>query len=242
MKFFALIITALFIGNLSANAQGCVAVRQMGGITAMCSSSSYNLNKGDIQTGVNYRYFHSWRHFVGTEEQKQRQTLGNAVNIYSHAVDFNLSYGLTNRLQLNLAIPYVHNERSQTLTMNKDTATKILTRYSLFAQGLGDVRIGINYWVTDPAKAHDGNLMVGFGLKLATGKYDTKDDVLQKDGSHVSNTNDQAIQPGDGGVGFSLEMQGFTKLYKRISGFANGYYLFNPKESNGAFKSAPKAR
>ncbi len=52
-----------------SNAQGCVAVRQMGGVTAMCSSNSYNLTKGDFQIGANYRYFHSWRHFVGTEEQ-----------------------------------------------------------------------------------------------------------------------------------------------------------------------------
>ena len=52
----------------------------MGGITAIgCtnptgSSNSYNLSKGDFQVGANYRYFHSWRHFVGTEEQPQRQT------------------------------------------------------------------------------------------------------------------------------------------------------------------------
>ena len=94
----------------------------MGGITAIgCtnptgSSNSYNLSKGDFQVGANYRYFHSWRHFVGTQEQPQRQTTGgghdangkdrgNAVNIYSHAVDFNFSYGLTNRIQLNVSIP-----------------------------------------------------------------------------------------------------------------------------------------
>jgi hypothetical protein len=52
---------------------------------------------------------------------------------------------------------------------------------------------------------------------------------------------DQAIQPGDGGVGFSLELQGFKQLYKGLGGFINGYYLFNPRESNGSFKSPPKA-
>ena len=83
--------------------------------------------------------------------------------------------------------------------------------------------------------------MIGFGLKLATGSHSTSDNALQKDGTKKSAVNDQAIQPGDGGVGFSLEFQGFTKLYKGISGFANGYYLFNPKESNGTYKSAPKA-
>ena len=239
MKKIFIILTIIFITQYNAGAQGCVAVRQMGGVS-MCGSSSYNLSKGDLQAGINYRYFHSWRHFVGTDEQPQRQVLGNAVNIFSHSADLNLSYGLTNRLQLNVSLPYVHNERSQTLTLNKDTSSGSLTRYALNAQGLGDVRVGLNYWVTDPVRAHDGNLMIGFGLKLATGKYNTTDYALQKNGSTLLSVNDQAIQPGDGGVGFSLEFQGFQKIYKGITGFANGYYLFNPKESNGAFKSAAK--
>ena len=50
---------------------------------------------------------------------------------------------------------------------------------------------------------------------------------------------DQAIQPGDGGVGFSLELQGFRQIYKSLYAFANAYYLFNPRESNGSYKSAP---
>ncbi|MDN3659445.1 hypothetical protein QWZ08_27615 [Ferruginibacter paludis] len=235
----ALLLTTTI--HLQSTAQGCVAVRQMGGLGAMSPSGSYNLSKGDFQAGTNYRYFHSWRHFVGTDEQPQRQVLGNAVNIYSHAVDLNLSYGLTNRLQLNVTLPYVHNERSQTLTLNKDSASKKLTRYSVFAQGIADARLGLNYWVTDPAAAHTGNLMIGFGLKLATGSHNTTDNALQKDGTTKSAVNDQAIQPGDGGVGFSLEFQGFKKIYKDIYGFANGYYLFNPRESNGTYKSAAKA-
>ncbi|WP_221391225.1 hypothetical protein [Dyadobacter sp. NIV53] len=52
---------------------------------------------------------------------------------------------------------------------------------------------------------------------------------------------DQAIQPGDGGLGVSLEIQGFRQIAKNVYGFANAYYLFNPKESNGSFKSAPAA-
>ena len=102
LNAFLLILGSGFL-HQTVSAQGCVAVRQMGGLN-MCSSSSYNINKGDFQIGTNYRYFHSWRHYVGTEEQPQRQTTGgghdangnergNAVNIYSHALDFNFSVG-----------------------------------------------------------------------------------------------------------------------------------------------------
>jgi hypothetical protein len=201
-----------------------------------------------MQVGTNYRYFHSWRHFVGTEEQKQRQNTGggigldgidhgNAVNIYSHAVDLNFSYALTNRIQLNVTLPYVHNERSQVL--RQTLPVKDTFRYSVFAKGLGDIRIGANYWVINPAKAHTGNLMIGLGLKLPTGSHTATDIAPQSNGTKRIGIMDQAIQPGDGGLGFSVELQGFKKIYKSIYGFANGYYLFNPKESNGTFKSAP---
>jgi hypothetical protein len=247
MRNFFILLTIALTAKFSSNAQGCVAVRQMGGV-AMCSSNSYNLSKGDFIVGANYRYFHSWRHFIGTEEQPQRQNTGggigldgkdhgNAVNIYSHAVDFNLSYGLTNRLQLNLAIPYVHNERSQVL--RQTLPVKDTFRYSVYAKGLGDIRLNANYWLFDPEKSHKGNLMIGAGIKLNTGKHDVLDNAPQSNGTIRMGIMDQAIQPGDGGIGFSIEAQGFRQLYKSIYGFANGYYLFNPKESNGTFKSVP---
>ena len=242
----ALVFSIFSTNNISA--QGCVAVRQMGGVCAMSSSASYNLNKGDFQVGVNYRYFHSWRHFVGTEEQPQRQTTGgghnadgtergNAVNIYSHAVDLNLSYALTDRIQLNATLPYVHNERSQVLRQTKPI--KDTFRYSVFAQGLADVRFSANYWIFNPKTAHKGNIMVGLGVKLNTGSHAKMDDAPQSDGTTKSVVMDQAIQPGDGGIGVSVELQAFRQIYKGIYGFANGYYLFNPKQSNGTAKSAP---
>lgn len=259
------IVCLLSLTAYKATAQGCVAVRQMGGINPL-STSGYNLPKGEFQIGASYRYFHSFRHFVGKEEKPFRQHTqggfdenghekGNAVNIYSHAVDLNISYALTDRLQLNVAIPYVHNERSQVLATEKGGKVEIDgrlvdqtlkgTRYSVYAQGLGDIRISTNYWVFDPKTSLKGNLMVGLGLKLNSGSHNRKDEALALDanGEVVKQTvmMDQAIQPGDGGVGFSVELQGFREIYKSLYVFANGYYLFNPRESNGTFKSAPKA-
>lgn len=247
ITFYTTAVLFLLILNVQGlSAQGCVAVRQMGG-TMMCgansSTNSYNLSQGDFQIGSTYRYFHSWRHFVGKEEQPLRQTtggghdangkeLGNAVNIYSHALDFNVSYGLSNRFQVNATLPFVHNERSQVLRTKTDTL-----RYSVYAKGLADARFSINYWVFDPQKVHNGNLMLGLGLKTNTGSYKATDDAPQGGGVTANVVMDQAIQPGDGGIGFSVELQAFRHLYRGIYGFASGYYLFNPKESNGTFKS-----
>jgi hypothetical protein len=65
------------------------------------------------------------------------------------------------------------------------------------------------------------------------------DNAPQADGTFKNVVMDQAIQPGDGGIGFSVELQGFRQLTNKIFGFVNGYYLFNPRESNGSFKSNP---
>lgn len=241
------IISLLLISKVAA--QGCVAVRQMGGQN-INATNSYNLEEGEFQVGTNYRYFHSWRHFIGKEEQLERQTtggghdangkeLGNAVNIYSHAIDLNFSYGLTNRIQLNATIPYVHNERSQVL--RQTSPTKDTLRYSVFADGLADVRLSANFWAFDPTKVTKGNVMIGVGIKLNNGSHDRRDDAPQANGTTQNVVMDQAIQPGDGGVGYTVEMQAFRKLSGRLYGFLNGYYLFNPQESNGTFKSAPKA-
>ena len=241
------IISLLLISKVAA--QGCVSVRQMGGQN-MNATNSYNLEEGEFQVGTNYRYFHSWRHFIGKEEQLERQTtggghdangkeLGNAVNIYSHAIDLNFSYGLTNRIQLNATIPYVHNERSQVL--RQTSPTKDTLRYSVFADGLADVRLSANFWAFDPTKVTKGNVMIGLGIKLNNGSHDRRDDAPQANGTTQNVVMDQAIQPGDGGVGYTVEIQAFRKLSGRLYGFLNGYYLFNPQESNGTFKSAPKA-
>jgi len=253
--FRSILFCAASTGKLRA--QGCVAVRQMGGINPL-STSGYALSKGEFQIGTSYRYFHSFRHFVGTEEQPQRQNSGggfdangnekgNAVNIYSHAVDFNISYGISDRLQVNLFIPYVNNERSQVLATKKDPTTGQTlegTRYSMWASGLADIRMSANYLVFDPAKAMNGNLLVGMGVKLNSGSYTAKDNAMILDPTtkqpvYQMQYVDQAIQPGDGGIGISVEVQGYKKLHKGIYGFANGYYLFNPRESNGTFKSPP---
>ncbi|MEM0577186.1 hypothetical protein [Flavobacterium polysaccharolyticum] len=241
------IISLLLISKVAA--QGCVAVRQMGGQN-MNATNTYNLEEGEFQVGTNYRYFHSWRHFVGKEEQLERQTtggghdangkeLGNAVNIYSHAIDLNFSYGLTNRIQLNATIPYVHYERSQVL--RQTAPTKDTLRYSVFADGLADVRLSANFWAFDPTKVTKGNVMIGVGIKLNNGSHDRRDNAPQTNGTTQNVVMDQAIQPGDGGVGYTFEIQAFRKLSGRLYGFLNGYYLFNPQESNGSFKSAPKA-
>jgi hypothetical protein len=68
MKRTYLIIAILVAATYQQlNAQGCVAIKGIGGI---CNRPSEG---GSWYLDINNRYFKSYKHFVGKEEQKQRE-------------------------------------------------------------------------------------------------------------------------------------------------------------------------
>ena len=67
-----LIVLALFAFAFNeTKGQGCVAIRSTGGF---CTANQWTHNKkiSPWVVGVNNRYFKSYKHFVGTEEQQER--------------------------------------------------------------------------------------------------------------------------------------------------------------------------
>ena len=67
-RIYILLIAIILVGTYKAKAQGCVAIKGTAGI---CSKPSDT--KG-WELNLNNRYFKSYKHFVGTEEQKERKT------------------------------------------------------------------------------------------------------------------------------------------------------------------------
>ncbi len=179
--------------------------------------------------GVNYRYFKSFRHFRGTEEEPDRVANGTEVVNHSHSWDFALTYGISGRLYASLTIPTVINTRSSLYEHGREE------RNTTFSRGLGDVRVGLGYWVFDPGTHPRGNLALGLGLKLPTGNYNASDifyNVGPEGGPEVRPV-DQSIQPGDGGFGISLDYQWYQQLAPSLYLYSGGYYLLNPRETNG---------
>ncbi|MEP6514522.1 MAG: hypothetical protein ABJA79_11675, partial [Parafilimonas sp.] len=65
-RFYILSAIILTIAAEKATAQGCVAIKGTAGICSRPSDAKgWELN-------LNNRYFKSYKHFVGTEEQKER--------------------------------------------------------------------------------------------------------------------------------------------------------------------------
>jgi hypothetical protein len=225
-----LLIAAVFITSITicerAVAQGCVAIRSMGGF---CSSGS----EGHVDTSskwqlsVNNRYFKSYKHFVGTDEQKQRQTAQSEVINHQYTTDLTLFYQVKPRWSLMLDLPIEANTRSSLYEHSG------LGRFQTHSFGVGDIRLAVYGWVIDPVKMPKGNVQVGLGLKLPTGSYNYMDYFRLTDSTKRLGPVDQSIQLGDGGTGITLEVNAFYNFTPWFGVYGNFYYLSNPREVNG---------
>jgi hypothetical protein len=215
----------------AVNAQGCVAIRSTG--------SSCSINKpGDAykwQFNANYRYFKSFRHFSGKEENKQRLVDHSDVRNYSHSIDLSIVRQLNERWSLSLNMPLLANRRSSLYEHGLVNGVYVKKeRRDTHSYGLGDMRLSAYYWLLDPHKSMQGNIQLGLGVKFATGDYDYQDYWYNvgPNGTKELRTVDQSIQLGDGGTGLAAELNAF-RSFGRASLYGNVFYLFNPRDVNG---------
>jgi hypothetical protein len=237
-----LVASFLVFGVSNAKAQGCVAVRGFGGC-GVAGGSGLALAPKQWQVGANYRYFESFRHFKGDEEQYDRLVKQTQVINYSNTIDISASMGLTLRTQLNVNLPVSYTDRSSYYEHGGQTTTFPGARKTSTSAGIGDARIGISKWLWNPVSHTKSNLMLGVGLKLPTGNWNVQDsfyNVMVTDpvtGSSSRKTVyrpvDQSIQLGDGGLGLSLEMQGFWEMADGLFAYGNAFYILNPRGVNG---------
>jgi len=100
-------------------------------------------------------------------------------------------------------------------------------RHALWATGLGDAALVANVWLLDPPDHGNGNLGIGLGIKAPTGSYRSSDKFYTATGVERRYV-DPAIQPGDGGWGGIVQVQGFQAIRNRLLAYVAGTYLTNP--------------
>ena len=226
MKSLLTLLVGTFIA-VNVHAQGCVAIRHFScGLNGLQGAV---LNTGDLSVGTSYRYFRSFRHFRGHEEEVDRLANNTEVVNYAHAMDVNLSYAITNRAFATLTLPFVVNVRSSLYEHGRDE------RHSSFSRGLADSRIGVGYWLLTPRTGLPAAAALGVGIKIPSGNHNATDLFYNvgAEGHPEVRPVDQSIQPGDGGVGVTLDFQVYHQITSGLSWYGNGFYLINPRETNG---------
>jgi len=222
MKRIYLIIAILVAATYQqTNAQGCVAIKGTAGICGRPSDAKgWELN-------LNNRYFKSYKHFVGTEEQKQREEEGSNVINHSYELDITAIRTINSRWSIAMTVPIMYFARSSLYEHDGRT------RHSTHSFGIGDARVSAYRWMFDPKTSHKGNVQLGLGIKLPTGNYTYMDYFYKKADSSVLGPVDQSIQPGDGGTGITFELNSFYNFSHKLGVYGGFFYLINPREVNG---------
>jgi len=227
-KFYMLLLAAIVCSSDYSYAQGCVAIRQFSGMGNAIGQGNI-LEKGEWNLSTNYRYFKSFRHFRGTHEEPERIANNTEVINWSHGMDFNISYAFTERIYGIVSLPLAYNERSSLYEHGRTE------RHMTYSGGLADMRVGAGYWLFGAEKSSKGNSALGIGLKLPTGDYNAKGTFYNvgPGGSPETRPVDQSIQLGDGGWGLILDTQGYWFLPKNFIFYYDGFYMSNPRNTNG---------
>jgi hypothetical protein len=232
IKLLAIICLMILSGQAKIFAQGCVAIHSTGGICEMNEhpDSSATVSGGYWLYNDNARYYRSYKHFVGKQEQYQRFTLHNNVINHVYTQDNAFTRVFNERWSLTVDAPFMDASRSQ-VSSN--------VRFSTHSFGLGDINATAYYWLFDPNKVKNFNIQAGLGIKFATGVDNYEDYFLNgATGARTLAPVDQSIQPGDGGTGVLIDINTFYNPTRNFGFYGNFYYLVNPRDVNGTASSS----
>jgi len=235
----AALLLCLAAAPRSARAQGCVAAHSPQPIISGLDAGSQAAAHHSAGTGwihgltltTGFRTYSSWRHYVGTQEQKQREELHNAVLNHVDLFEEDINYQLTPRLSIIASIPGMEATRHQ-----ESSATNYYR-----SGGIGDITAGVQTWIFRPPTENHGNVAISGQLKLPTGINDAKGSKISSDGSKQIEPFDESIQPGDGTWGFALATEAYHPFVVKTTAYFTGSWLFSPQDTIGVatFRSHP---
>ncbi len=222
LRFLAALAAAVLISGslVAAHAQGCVAARSgQQTIDQLCSTDSDGGSVGPnwlhnrLTVDVGYRNYSSFRHYIGTVEQVQRQIQHTQVENHANIWNVGVEYRVSPRWSILADVPIFNTSRNRP----KPEGSRVT--------GVGDILIGGQTWLFRPPTESNGNIAFNFMLKIPTGT----DNALTPAGT----TADQSIQTGDGSWGFQLGTQSYKQIWFQTMLYFEGSWLFNPRDTNG---------
>jgi len=224
MKAAILLLLFIPVPALFARSQGCVAIRNVAGVSPDLLFD--NVKPGDKYIfNITNRYFEATKSFRG--DKSFSDTL---VTNRIYTMNISVSRIFDHGWMLSLSVPIAANSRNNGADHKGPLS---FPKYTTRSFGLGDIRFTVYKWILDPASHRRGNIQAGLGIKLATGAYDYQDYFVRNDSTKVLAPVDQAIQLGDGGTGITTELSAFYSINKSINLYIQGYYLINPRDQNG---------
>ena len=228
----ALVATLVCATAPRAFAQGCILIRQTSPMFG--TTGSVDNEVGTWTFTFSGRSSVANTHYSGTVRQVQREIDQTYVVNRQHSATATIGYQLTPRVSLNASVPYV--EASWGIPSPRSGGPA--ARANENAHGLGDISTLARVALFNPStSSHSWNVLVGGGVKMPTASNDESDVFPDNTGNNNARRYvDISVQPGDGGWGLIMDLQGYRSL-GRITAFASGTYLANPRDTGAPSRS-----
>lgn len=218
----------------TAGGQGCEPIRFTVPVSLGAAGEAYQPN-GEWKVTLAYRRLTSNQWFIGSQESGSLAPGGSPPVFRIHTMVADIGYSFNDRVRAHVAIPFSAGSLSRIWADNAVHEQK--------ASGIGDVGVLGEVWLLEPRSHRRGNVAIELGVKMPTGSHDKPSQFYLGSGP-VDFPADQTIQPGDGGWGVTLQMQGFRQIVDRATLYAAGSYMVNPKartDITGAPSPAPNS-
>lgn len=190
------------------------------------------------QAQFSYQYADTNQFYVGDQRNDAAGPLGQAPHRHVSLVNLDVLYGITNRLSLNLTLPFSTGFGE---FLQGTPASPQLYRYN--ASGLGDISIQAEYWLMDPTKPSRAKASVDLGVMAPTGEYTATGTYYSSTGDVIKPV-DESIQLGNGGWEILLRAQGTVDIGGPFVAYGSGYYGFSLNKyanitNGGALRGVP---
>jgi len=210
------------------SAQGCILLRQT---APLFGATGPQQEVGSWTLVFTGRTSTADIHYNGTERQRQRETEGTYVVNRQNSMTGTLGYQLTPRVSLYANVPFI--EASWGIPSPRSGGPA--ARANENAHGLGDITSLARVSLFNPQTTfRTWNLQFGGGVKFPTGNNRATD--IFPDGNGNNNAErfvDISVQPGDGGWGFIIDLQGYKSM-GRVTAFGSTTWLANPRDTGTA--------
>ena len=151
----------------SSHAQGCIVGRSCSG--GEVGSNEY-LMPHEFEWSLNYRGFKANKHYNGDIRQYQREINKNFVINRQNQWNATGTWGLTDQTSVYLDVPYINNSWAIPMPIGPPPGL----RWTQQSTGLGDISVGVQYWLLNTKRHPDANVQVSIGVQAPTGSKDTK--------------------------------------------------------------------
>ena len=196
------------------------------------------------QAQIAYQYGYAYQFYQGDQRNDAGARFGQPPTRKVNIFDVDLAYGLSNRVSLQMTLPFLSGSGSAPSQSPAGTVESHNTYY-FQAGGLGDISLESEVWLSDPTKPSRITGSVGLGFRAPTGPDTVKGTFYDpKAGGEVQAPIDEAYQLGSGGWAALFFAQGSAQITGALFGYGSGYYGMSLKEHTevinaGALRGVP---